>query len=85
VAPTGVLLQAVIGEEPLDLARISAADVPPASATPGALTVAGAETGAPLASTVSDNSAAQDDLALAPDGGVLGVSPLLSLEVPLGV
>jgi len=85
VAPTGVLLQAVIGEEPLDLACISAADVPPASATPGALTVAGAETGVPLASTVSDNSAAQDDPALAPDGGVLGVSPLLSLEVPLGV
>jgi hypothetical protein len=39
----------------------------------------------PLASTVSDNSAAQDDLALSPDGGVLGVSPLLTLEVPLGV
>jgi hypothetical protein len=86
VAPTGALLQAVIGEAPLDLALLSAADVPPASAMPGVLTVAGtAETSVPLASTVSDASMAQDDLALSPDGGVLAVSPLLSLEVPLGV
>jgi hypothetical protein len=45
----------------------------------------GAETAVPLASAAPEAAAAEDDPALSPDGGVLDVAPLLSLEVPLGV
>ena len=87
VAAGDAPVEAVGGEATLDLSLLSAADSPRrVSLADSVLMVdGGAETAVPLASAASEAAAAEDDPALSPDGGVLDVAPLLSLEVPLGV